>query len=215
MVYIRFISSSIGKQQKWFWDSPLKWDLTRTSKMPLKPYWSHLLLCKFAVSFTFEQCTVLGDTSGFFVLAALGLCCHTQVSLLVVSRGFSLWRLLLLQRTGALQHVESFWTRNQTHVPCIGRWIPNHRTTKEVQAPQLSSWSNQGCSGLLSVHKLLISGPSLNNKFASKFKSTVSLTMLFSAAFWIVFSLSKTFSVKEEVQWFIFWSQLLVNLHFE
>ena len=28
--------------------------------------------------------------------------------------------------------VGSFWTRDQTHVPCTGRWIPNHRTTREV-----------------------------------------------------------------------------------
>ena len=24
-----------------------------------------------------------------------------------------------------------FWTKDQTHVPCIGRWIFNHRTTKK------------------------------------------------------------------------------------
>ena len=32
----------------------------------------------------------------------------------------------------ALQHVGSFWTRDQTRVPCIGRWILNHRATREV-----------------------------------------------------------------------------------
>ena len=26
----------------------------------------------------------------------------------------------------------SSWTRNQTHIPCIGRWILNHRTNREV-----------------------------------------------------------------------------------
>ena len=30
------------------------------------------------------------------------------------------------------QHVESSWARGQTHVPCIGRWILNHWTTREV-----------------------------------------------------------------------------------
>ena len=32
----------------------------------------------------------------------------------------------------ALQYVESSWTREQTHVPCIGRQRLNHWTTKEV-----------------------------------------------------------------------------------
>ena len=32
----------------------------------------------------------------------------------------------------ALQHVESFWTRDLTHIPYIGRWILNHWTTREV-----------------------------------------------------------------------------------
>ena len=29
-------------------------------------------------------------------------------------------------------HVESSWTRDRTHVPCIGRWLLNHRTTRDV-----------------------------------------------------------------------------------
>ena len=32
----------------------------------------------------------------------------------------------------APQHVESSWTRYQTHVPCFGRQILNHWTTREV-----------------------------------------------------------------------------------
>ena len=32
----------------------------------------------------------------------------------------------------ALQHVESTPTRDETHMPCIDRWILNHRTTREV-----------------------------------------------------------------------------------
>ena len=67
--------------------------------------------------------------------AALQLCCA----------GFSLRWLLLLQSTGprahgfsrcsawvALQHVESSWTRDRTHVLCTGRQILNHWTTREV-----------------------------------------------------------------------------------
>ena len=67
-------------------------------------------------------------------------------SSLLWSMGFSLHWLLLLQSTrsrcmassfwymglDALQHVESSWTRDQTLVPCIGRWILYHWTTREV-----------------------------------------------------------------------------------
>ena len=40
----------------------------------------------------------------------------------------------------ALWHVESSWTRNRTYVSCIGRWILNHCTTREV--PQIFSISS-------------------------------------------------------------------------
>ena len=33
---------------------------------------------------------------------------------------------------GALRHVESSWTRDQTHVLCIGRQTPMHCITREV-----------------------------------------------------------------------------------
>ena len=48
--------------------------------------------------------------------------------------GFSLWWLLLLQSTGlvAPRHVGSAQTRARTRVPCIGRRILNHCTTREV-----------------------------------------------------------------------------------
>ena len=36
---------------------------------------------------------------------------------------------------GAPQHVGSSQTRDWTHVPCIGRWILNHWTTREAQLP--------------------------------------------------------------------------------
>ena len=61
-------------------------------------------------------------------------------------RGFSLRWLLLLQSTGSrgldqqlwdtglvgLQRVESSRIRDQTCVPCIGRWISIHWTTRKV-----------------------------------------------------------------------------------
>ena len=38
----------------------------------------------------------------------------------------------------ASQHVGSSWTRDQTHISCIGRWILYHSTTREAQGPFLS-----------------------------------------------------------------------------
>ena len=32
----------------------------------------------------------------------------------------------------ALQHVGSSWTRDQTQVPCVGKWILKYRTTRKV-----------------------------------------------------------------------------------
>ena len=37
--------------------------------------------------------------------------------------------------TAAPQHVESSQTRDGTRVPCLGRWILNHWTTREVLSP--------------------------------------------------------------------------------
>ena len=44
-------------------------------------------------------------------------------------------RRLSLQLSGLVAplQVESFWTRDQTQVPCIGRWILIHCTTRKVQ----------------------------------------------------------------------------------
>ena len=49
----------------------------------------------------------------------------------------SLWARMCAQwlwhmGSDAPQHVESSWIRDWIHVPCINRWIPNHRTTREV-----------------------------------------------------------------------------------
>ena len=62
-----------------------------------------------------------------------------RLSLVVASQGFSLqWgseaQAQWLRCTGlvALWHVESSWTRDPTHVPCIGRQILNPWATREV-----------------------------------------------------------------------------------
>ena len=64
----------------------------------------------------------------------------TVVSL-VVEHGLQARRLQQLWRTGlvALRHVGSSRIRDQTRVPCIGRRILNHRTTREVSIPYLTS----------------------------------------------------------------------------
>ena len=69
----------------------------------------------------------------FICLAVPGLSCSTQISLqhsdpLVVLR-LSSWQLVGLV---APQHMGSSQTRDQTHVPCITRWILNHWTTREI-----------------------------------------------------------------------------------
>ena len=86
--------------------------------------------------------------------------------------GFSLWWLLLLQSTGcrsagfsscgtwaqylwrtglaAPWHVGSSWTRARTRVPCIGRLIPNHCTTRE--AP-ISIFCYELCYWNISAHR--------------------------------------------------------------
>ena len=61
-----------------------------------------------------EQGNILWKTLLFFKnsLAAVGLRCWARLSLLVVSRGYS--------------SLGSSRTRDQTRVPCIGRWILIH-----------------------------------------------------------------------------------------
>ena len=56
---------------------------------------------------------------------------HQRLQLTGCKHGLSscVWHMHLV----ALRHVESSWTRDQTHVPCIGRQILIHCTTREVQ----------------------------------------------------------------------------------
>ena len=96
----------------------------------------------------------------YLLLAALGLCGFVQAFSSCDTKGYSslqcgdfpLRWLLLLQSMGprvcglqqlrhmvlfAPWHEESSRARDQTHVPCIGRWILNHWTTVEVSATSL------------------------------------------------------------------------------
>ena len=58
--------------------------------------------------------------------------------------GFSYWGPWALGHVGlvALWNVESSWTRDGTCVPCIGRQILNHWTTREVPAQKFSQSIN-------------------------------------------------------------------------
>ena len=72
------------------------------------------------------------------LLTAPASCWETQALGCVRFRSCSPWA-QWLRCTGlvAPQRVESFWTRDWTCVPCIGKWILNHWTTREVLK---SSW---------------------------------------------------------------------------
>jgi len=117
--------------------------------------------------------------------------------------------LLLLQRAGsracssvvvysgsvALRHVESSLTRDRTHVPYIGRWIPNHWTTREVLYLYVYHWNI--IKDLSSYNKILLystgnyiqySMRNHNGKefFFKKWESTWAWRQVFS---WLIFSL--------------------------
>ena len=67
-------------------------------------------------------------------------CCGSKGSRLVGTRCQQFWHTgsrawaywLWCPGLAAPQHVGSAWTRDWTHVPCIGRWTSIHCTTKEV-----------------------------------------------------------------------------------
>ena len=77
-------------------------------------------------------------SSGFFFLVTVGFrCCVWTFFSCSPWAAFSLQWLFLLQSTGSVvaalrPHGRCPRTRDQTHIPCIGRRIPNHWTTKEV-----------------------------------------------------------------------------------
>ena len=64
----------------------------------------------------------------FLFLAALGLCCCLRAFSSCGAWAQQFWLTGLV----ALQHVGSSQTRNLTHVPCVGRQILRHWTTRKV-----------------------------------------------------------------------------------
>ena len=83
----------------------------------------------------------------FIAVKGLSLLVASRGSSLVVMHGLShcggfsyyrpcasgLWAsVVVVHRLSYPWHVESSWTRAQTPVPCIGRWILNHLSTREA-----------------------------------------------------------------------------------
>ena len=78
--------------------------------------------------------------------------------------GFSLLWLLLLRSVGSVVaahgliapwDVESFWTKDWTYIPCIGRWILNHWTTREAPACDFRQCVSHGFLGSESTESKL------------------------------------------------------------
>ena len=84
------------------------------------------LLCWFLAALGVHCCAWATLVAVPGLLIAFASCCRA----LAPEHGLSSygWRIGLV----APWHVESFWTRDRTHVPCIGKWILNHWTTREV-----------------------------------------------------------------------------------
>ena len=87
----------------------------------------HFLFCIIHISMSL----LFFSFSFFFFLALLGLHCCMQAFSSCSQRGLllQLWCAGLV----ATQNVGSSWTKDQTHIPCIGKWILNHWTTRDVQ----------------------------------------------------------------------------------
>ena len=55
-------------------------------------------------------------------------------------------------------HVGSSWTGDQTHVPCISRWILNHWTTGEVLIHVFYTWERTYINPNFPIHPILPHG---------------------------------------------------------
>ena len=88
-------------------------------------FWLHWLFV--AVPNTFSRCLVWASHCSVFSCCRAWALGYVSFSSCVTQTGLVY-----------LQQVESSQTRDQTHVPCIGRWSLNHRTIREVQ--MITSW---------------------------------------------------------------------------
>ena len=102
---------------------------------------------------------IFGSTGSLLLHASFFELQRAEAAPWLWGEGFSVQRLLVLWSTGsrctgfssrrvqahrlqhmgvvALWHVGSSWTRDQSLVPCIGRWILNLWATREVPGPPL------------------------------------------------------------------------------
>ena len=90
----------------------------------------------------FWLCCVFAALPGLSPVAASGatLPCDLQASHWRFSCcgawALNVWaKSLCCSGLAPLRHVGSSRTRNRTCVPCIGRWLPSHCSTREVLAP--------------------------------------------------------------------------------
>ena len=122
----------------------------------------HLCMCLLAVSVFFVKCPFGSSAHYVFiyllqqVFTAAGRLSLFSVSRdhsLVVACAFSLQWLLLLWSIGlvAPRLLQSSWTRDQTHVPCIGRQIFNHWISREVFLLIFQSGCYQNCFQLFLI----------------------------------------------------------------
>ena len=74
------------------------------------------------------------------------------------------WELLSSCGVWAPGHVRSSWTRDQTHVPCIGRRILYHWATKEVPLESLNCpcFCDKKSNSLLLLWIFVIPGPEIS-----------------------------------------------------
>ena len=119
------------------------------------------ILCPFFFKFIFGCVVSLVPCTGFLQLWRVGATLHCSaqashwVASLVAEHGLQvcglqqLWlvgsraQAQQLWHTGSVapQHVGSSQTRAQTSVPCIGRQIPNHCTTREAPPCPFLNWA--------------------------------------------------------------------------
>ena len=83
--------------------------------------------------------------SGLSLVAASGGSSLVLVRRLLVAVASLEWNTGSVAKAGGLtgsiapQHVGSSWTRDLPRVPCIGKWILNHWTTREAPYPGLGT----------------------------------------------------------------------------
>ena len=84
-----------------------------------------LYCCTWAFSSCREQGLLFVGMCGLLLLQSTGFGSCSSWAL-------GSWAVLWSVGLVVLQYVGSSWTKDQTGVPCIARWILNHRTTRET-----------------------------------------------------------------------------------